>query len=395
MNPTMKKIFRSLWVVALLILLAACGSANATEEAEESIPVVADDFAVIAEGRVLPHQFVNLAFGAGGQVLAVLVGEGEQVEAGQELARLGDTLQLESAVAAAELEVLNAEKVIDDLMENADLVAAQALVSMANAQDAVRDAERRVANLHAPSRQTDIDTAKSNVVILKDRLDKADDAFEPYRNKPENNLTRAALQTQMADAQARYDSATRLLNNLLGTANEIEFSIADAEMINAKVQLLHAEQTYQNVESGPDPVERALAQARLQAAEAALAAAADKFLDNILTAPFAGTVVGLDIKAGEHISPGQSALVLADFSQWLVETDNLTEIEVVEVMVGQKVTITPDALPELSLAGKVDSISNMFEEKRGDITYTTLITLEEYEELLRWGMTVVVTFDNQ
>ena len=83
---------------------------------------------------------------------------------------------------------------------------------------------------------------------------------------------------------------------------------------------------------------------------------------------------------------------LADFSEWYVETDNLTEIEVVDVSIGQNVEIIPDALPDLSLIGQVESIKDKFEEKRGDITYTTRILVDEIDPRLRWGMTVVVTF---
>ena len=85
--------------------------------------------------------------------------------------------------------------------------------------------------------------------------------------------------------------------------------------------------------------------------------------------------------------------MLADFSQWIVETDDLTEIEVPEISIGQSVTIVPDALPDLELTGMVERISDVFEEKRGDITYTARIKLNEENELLRWGMTVVVTFE--
>jgi hypothetical protein len=74
------------------------------------------------------------------------------------------------------------------------------------------------------------------------------------------------------------------------------------------------------------------------------------------------------------------------------ETDNLTEVEVVDIEPAQMVTIVPDAIPELTLQGKVESISQVFEEKNGDITYTTKILLVAYDSRLRWGMTVLVTF---
>jgi hypothetical protein len=60
---------------------------------------------------------------------------------------------------------------------------------------------------------------------------------------------------------------------------------------------------------------------------------------------------------------------------------------------GQNVTIVPDALPGIELTGSVERIDDIFEEKRGDITYTTRILLDEVDPRLRWGMTVVVTFE--
>ena len=106
-----------------------------------------------------------------------------------------------------------------------------------------------------------------------------------------------------------------------------------------------------------------------------------------------GKVVDLDLNPGEQVSPGRPVITLADFSQWYVETDNLTEIEVVDISLDQVVEIIPDALPEITFTGKVESISDTFEEKRGDITYTTRILVDEIDPRLRWGMTVVVSFE--
>ena len=59
---------------------------------------------------------------------------------------------------------------------------------------------------------------------------------------------------------------------------------------------------------------------------------------------------------------------------------------------GQAVQVTPDALPDLKLAGKVESISQFSVEKFGDVTYTAKINLDEVDPDLRWGMTVKVHF---
>jgi multidrug resistance efflux pump len=379
-------------------LIAACDAlpipGRATEEAEATeFPIVVTDSEIVSEGRLVPNENINLSFKTGGQVQEVLVDEGDTVTSGDVIARLGNREQLEVAVANAELEMLNAQQALDKLNENAGVASAVAQQAVTDAQDAVRDAERYISNLEAGSRQTTIDSATADLVFLKDQLDDAQEKYDPYRNKPEDNLKRAELLSKLADAREKYNNASRLLNNLQGSPSDLDMAIAEANLAVAQAQLAFAEDNYEKLKDGPDPDAMASARARLTAAEAGLTAAQAALDDIHLVAPFSGTIVDLSIKVGEQVGPGVPVGVLADFSQWRVETDDLTEIEVPDVFVGQKATISPDALPDLELSGTVEYISGLYEEKRGDVTYTARILLDEDDPRLRWGMTVVITFE--
>jgi len=390
------KLFTPIIIIALgSLFLSACGSigAPADDAAPTEIPIVITDTDVVAEGRLVPNDSANLSFKAAGQVTEILITEGDTVEAGQVIARLDNSEQLQSAIANAEAELLNAQLARDALFDNAKVNSAAALQAIADARDAVRDSDRYLNNLNAGSRDTDIDLAKADVAILKDQLDEAQEDYKPYENKPEDDLKRATFLARFAQAEQLYKDAVRKLNNLQGEPSKIDLDIAEANQAVAEAQLLLALQNYDEVASGPDPDDLAAVEARIKAAEAGLVSA-QATLNNIeLVAPFDGKIVDLVITTGEQVAPGVTAAVLADFSQWIVETDDLTEIEVPEISIGQSVTIVPDALPDLELTGMVERISDVFEEKRGDITYTARIKLNEENELLRWGMTVVVTFE--
>lgn len=376
-------------------MLASCAQTPpATQQlASDAPPTVVSESGVTVEGKVVPLEFVNLSFNMAGTVAEVLVEEGQQIEAGQVIASLDQHERFASAVSGAELELINARQALDDLGENSDVSSAAALQTVADARDAVRDAERYLRNLQEGSPETDIDSARADVVILKDQLDKAEDDFDPYEGKPEDNLKRATYLSKVADARERYDNAVRLLNNMEGTPNEIDLAVAEANLLLAEARLALAESDYEDLQSGIDPDLLEAAEARLKAAESALEASQAALADAELVAPFGGTVVKLDLKEGEQVVPGKLAVVLADFSQWKVETQDLNEMEVPRVAVGQPVTITPDALPELALTGTVESISQIYEEKFGDITYTARIVLEETDPRLRWGMTVSAQFE--
>ena len=123
----------------------------------------------------------------------------------------------------------------------------------------------------------------------------------------------------------------------------------------AKDRLANAEAALASAQAG-----LATAQAAVAAAQANLAAAQLKQDSVELKAPFAGTVAVQNLTVGQSISAGQPAATLADLTQWEVQTDDLTELEVVNIKVGQSVTVKLDALPDVTLTGVVKSIATQY-----------------------------------
>ncbi len=375
-----------LWILVLFVillggLLPACnqGAAPGSTGAEPTlIPTVKVDTSVVVEGKLVPSQSVELSFVTDGRVDEVFVEVGDQVKAGDVLARLGDREALQASIANAELDLLNAQQALDELDEQATAARTEALRRIGDLNKVVRDAKYQLDNYTVPVDQSELDPMEA-VSIMKQKLEEAQAAFEPYKTKSEGDPTRRQLKEKLDQAQSDYNTAVRRL----------EYVIA---LETAEADLAEAMLNYDDVKDGPESADVEVAQARIKAAEAALnSAKAD--LDNLeLLATIDGTIVDVDLIVGEQVTPAQAVIKIADFSQWFVETDNLTEIDVVNVSIGQKVQIVPDALPDLSLSGVVDSIQDISEEKRGDVTYTVSILLDNVDPRLRWGMTVLATF---
>jgi multidrug resistance efflux pump len=261
---------------------------------------------------------------------------------------------------------------------------------LTSARDAARDAERYLDNLTSPAKQTDIEQARANKILSEDALEKAREDFEPYKNKPESNLTRAALQSRLAQIQEQYDAAVRLLNNLLAEVDEIDLAQAETALELANANLTEAQKNYDILQAGPDPDEVALAEARLKNAAAQLAAAQDALEDLELRAPFGGTLVVFEVKEGEFVTPGLPLITLADFSQWQVETIDLAESDVARLEPGMEAIITLDAFPDRTFAGRVIEIAQTAEDRRGDVTYPVTLTFDPGDTPVRWGMTAFV-----
>lgn len=213
----------------------------------------------------------------------------------------------------------------------------------------------------------------------------AQQALEALKTAAESHLAQARLaflaaRNALDEAVNRYD------------ANDTDENKAQLDVAQASFNLAEKTLAILETNKGIDPDQQAAAEARLQSAQAALESARTQLDQRTLNATLAGTVVDLDIQSGELVTAGMPVATIADYSAWLVKTDNLTELEIARVSLGQKVRVTLDALPEIALEGEVTHINARYEEKRGDITYTVTIRLSQSDPQMLWGMTASVTF---
>ena len=85
---------------------------------------MASDSTIIAEGRLEPIRYAEIAFTASGRISNILVEEGQTVTAGEELIRLGDAS--DTHYAAAQLELVSVKKALTALNNTAGTDSAQA-----------------------------------------------------------------------------------------------------------------------------------------------------------------------------------------------------------------------------------------------------------------------------
>lgn len=330
---------------------------------------------VSATGLVSPAQYATLSTSMAGIVAEVLVQEGEQVDVGQVLVRLKGKEDLQSAITTAKFEVQAAEKALDDLSDSADTARVAALQAISSAAKQVRDAQYQLDHWTIPTAQKNLGAMQA-LDQMTTLLDQARTAYEPCKNKTRSSSTCDNLKEDLDQAQSDYNAAVRRV--------EYEYALEVAQ-----ANLDQARQDYETWKDGPDAEEVALAKARIENAQAALAASQAALQDLEITAPFSGTVSELNIRQGEWVIPGVSVLVLADLDHLRVETTDLNEIDAARVTIGDTVKITFDAIPDTVVEGVVKSIAPKSSRGSG-VNYTAIIELTETPADLRWGMTAFV-----
>ncbi len=328
---------------------------------------------IIAEGRVTPVTSAALAFPTGGIVKEIPVALGDRVDAGKTLAQL-DTRTLELALAQADANVASAQAKLNQLKRGPspeDVAAAQQNVTAAQA--AYDDLMHPSAN--------DIAALKADVDKTQALVDQATAAYNAVGGDSNPNAgmlpQRAALQSAYLDHQ----KAQALYNARLNPSNaQVQQALAAVQ--TAKEQLAKLTPTADDI---------AVAQANVNAVQAARDLAAEQLKTAKLTAPFAGTVTEIDLNAGEYAAPGTVIVRLADTTKWQIETTDLTELNIANVSEGSPVALTFDALPDLQLSGKVTEIGSYGATRQGDIVYTVVVTPDQQDPRLRWNMTAKVS----
>jgi HlyD family secretion protein len=492
-------------IVALAVLIVSGGGAFAAWQAgmlgPQASPVAptaaplapAAAVAVIADGTVLPATEVHLAFERSGTVADVLVAEGDQVAAGQALARL-DARDLElrvtrarvnleraqarynqvaagaapEAIAAAEAQIAQAaaqrEQVVNAVSPQ-DLAAAQAQLAEARAalanlldgpqdtaitqaqaavdqartaleqQRAALSATKTSAELaieQAANTLRDAQDAYSRIYwenieladrlgdrdLPQERIDQEEAALRAVQNA-ETALEQARVaaaqarqneQEGLANAEARVRDAEARLAQLVAAPEADQIAAAQARIAQAEANLARlrgaerasqiavaaagieaAQANRDQVAAGPREEDLVAARVEIDAARVELEQAELDLERATLYAPIAGSVAELNLTVGELAGPGAPAIILADMRTWKIETDDLSELDVVRLREGDAATLTFDALPDLRLPGTISRIKPIGTNRQGEIVYTVVVAPDQFDPRLRWNMTAIVT----
>ncbi len=373
-------------MIVFALLLGACG-AEETPTPEMPVENVSID-AVVAEGHIFPARDVMLNFSARGAVEEILVEEGEMVSKDQVIIRLADREQAEAALRAAELELTSAEQAYDEFVRTGGLATADAWQAYLNTQIVRAEAERDWEKLNIDDLEEDIDDAQADVNDREEDLQDALDEMAKYEELDAENTKRKNAEDDVEEAQEDLNEALRDLEEAIRKLDGVR-----AELDAALAAEAEAKREYESrADDGLDPEQKALLEARLDNAKAQVDAAQSALDSYELKAPFDGTVTDVNVEVGQLVGPETWAAQMADFSEFYVETSDLTELEVVKVDEGQTVEIVPDALPDLVLDGTVERVGQSFRTQAGDVVYKVTIRLNDEDPALRWGMTVEVSF---
>ncbi len=206
----------------------------------------------------------------------------------------------------------------------------------------------------------------------------------------EDRLTEHLLHIPSADAayQTSLDTYTSKTNSHLSELLSILTTIKNSRdaIENAGRTISEKQESLAKIKNGADPLDLQSQELAVRQKENALLDAQEKLADYFVRAPFAGTIAKLSVKKADSITSGTVVATL--ITKQKIAEISLNEVDVAKVKVGQKVTLTFDAIDGLSIAGEVLEIDTVGTVTQGVVTYNVKLGFDTQDDRIKPGMSV-------
>jgi adhesin transport system membrane fusion protein len=340
------------------------------------------DIVTNAPGRVMPAgELVAIQHLEGGVISDILVSEGEQVRKGQTLVRLapldteGRLAQLKSKRAAHLLAMEGERAIFEGRSPSFEAVVTgfakqkAEQLSLYSARMQALEAERTVLRAQAAQRESEVARLSSQLIVLRRDAQIAEEELTLRTDLFERKLT-----TRDRFYGAQRDAADR-----------------QKQRMNARDQLVTAERElgeYERKRKEFEAKTRADAQeaiakytAELGEVDAALTNEQGRASRLNVTAPVAGLVSGLSVKAiNAVVKPGEPLMELVPTKDPLVVMAQVSPQDIGQVEIGQRADVRVSAFDYAmygTLTGKVERISaTTFADQDGRQFYRVRVRLE-------------------
>ncbi len=345
---------------------------------------------VSASGSIEPDARVDLSFEAPGEVLEAPLKVGDQVAAGDVLARL-DTGQLALQVQQTQAALAMAEAQLLQLQEGArpgEIAASEAnlraVESQLNASAANRD---QVAT--GPT-EAQIAAAQAQVAAMELQQRLALLAYDRTVAETEDKERREQANYDLWTADHALAAAQTQLDDLLAGADANALAAAQANVAAAEAQRDATQAQLDLVLAGAAREQLADVEAQVAQARVSLALAQLSLDKATLYAPFDGIIAVVNVTPGEMTSSAMPAITLLDTSRFRM-TLGVDEIDVGQLAVGQAAQVTLDALPDTVISGQVKRIAPAATIIGGVVYYDVIVELDPTGVAIRADMTANVT----
>lgn len=346
-------------------------------------------------GTLIAANQVQLGFGTSGKLIKLNVKVGDRVQAGQLLAEIDNTSQ--------QIQLLQAKRAMANLTSSVSIATAQQ--DVATAESNVYSTKNQFIYLISPrvfydeqqiaDAQQALDQAKAEAgsTPTSDQQKKIDGAASKLKS------AQAALSGDMIWYAQSYvkntftviqrNSVTRQATKVIQAPTDADIAAARAAYATAQASVQEAQWYLAALTGGTVPDNATgINLNTFEQAKLALQSAQEALDGTQIYSPFSGVVTAVSAQLGDSV--GSSAIItVADINKLYVQT-YIDEADYAKFAVGNKANVVFDALPNLTLTGKVVEVDPALVTSSGTSAVSGVVELDPTSENLLLGMSAAV-----
>ncbi|MCF7830378.1 efflux RND transporter periplasmic adaptor subunit [Candidatus Gracilibacteria bacterium] len=232
----------------------------------------------------------------------------------------------------------------------------------------------------------EIDQTYETIKIITESLKVTKNMIDEYENifSKSNMSVSSTVTSHQNTLSSNVTTANKHLAALLSIKHTIESS--KDSLVNAGRVIAEKNKSLDKLEAGADELDISSQELSVKQKRTALLDAKEKLDDYDIKAPFDGIIAKIDTEEGSYISSG--TVVATFIKKNKIAEISLNEVDTAKVKVDQKVTITFDAIEDLSITGKVSEVDILGTVTQGVVTYNIKISFDTQDERIKPGMTV-------
>ncbi len=207
-------------------------------------------------------------------------------------------------------------------------------------------------------------------------------------------FTQSQLSALENTIQSDRSSMTAKLTTIVSTLQGLDQAQSSYEA--SQLTLTKLRTSLEHLKAGADPIDISIAENSLASRQSALATAQHRYADAAqalaeytVRAPFDGTIANITAQVGDQASPSTALAILLTPTQ--LAQISLNEVDVASVHVGQKATLTFDAVPDLTIAGRVVEVDPLGTVTQGVVNYNVKIAFDSQDDRVKSGMSATVS----
>lgn len=226
------------------------------------------------------------------------------------------------------------------------------------------------------------DTSK----LIADALKSANNYVQFYQDRlTERNIkVNPVSNTHLSTLSSNIGKIDGQLTSLLGIQNSIRND--SNAIVSADRSIVEKTASLAKLKAGPDALDIRNLEITVAQRQNSLLDAREKLADYAIRAPFEGVIADVKVKRGDTVSAGTSIATLITVKK-MAEV-SLNEVDAAKVAVGQKATLTFDAIPDLTISGEVSDVSSLGTVSQGVVTYDVQIAFDAQDDRVKPSMSV-------